>query len=192
MHQERQLFKQSFNQDYQVSLRYYLKQCTGIVDSITLNILNASADEPISTAVFEETVTTLFGVTSTSIKTETTEYDLDSGGANVRPTGSTVVVDTLVFGSQLENFCCPDVTFEYAYSNTPSGGPTILPSSYTSVGTNEIRMTGIGFAHIGDFSTPIGTLSYTAGATVRFNIRITDCNENTDIVGVIINDAVLA
>jgi len=181
-----------FNQDCTVSMEYYVQQCTGLVDSITLNVVNASVLEPISTASFVETKTDATTATIVTTITASSDYTMQLS-TDIHVGATTDTLNSIVFGSQLTNFCCTDVTFEYDYSNTPSGLSAVLPGgSFTSVSTNEIQLNGTSIAHVGpSSSTVIGTLSYSAGATVRFLVRMTDCNENTDTIQITINDAVL-
>ena len=105
-------------------------------------------------------------------------------------------VDSIDFISVLENFCCPDVAYEYDYTNQASGNPVVIPSftgpNYLDVGSNLIRAIANVLSHTdGLTSFPIGNLVYSAAATVRFKVRSTDCNENTSSIMIIINDATL-
>ena len=180
-----------FNQDCSVSLRYYVKQCTGKVDSITLNILNASVAEPVPTVTFEETriVSNPPLVTAVTTRTASTDYYMQSAGSiHLGPLPITEELQSIVFGSQLQNFCCPDVTFSYRHKSSP----LFLPSdAYTDVGTDVIQLNGTVFSHIGPPATSIGNLSSSPGNNVYFQVKVTDCNDNADIVQITINDAVL-
>lgn len=181
-----------FNQDCRVSMRYYIKNCLGSVSSISATIINASADQPVATTTaFVE----LNGVPNVTYNSNfniymfaSTELSTDALGANS--------IDRIDLSVLLENFCCPDVTYEYDYRNQASGGPVVIPNftgaNYLDVGSNLIRAIANVLSYTnGITSFSIGSLTYSSGATVRFKVRSTDCNENTSTIMITINNATL-
>lgn len=174
-----------FNQDCRVSMRYYIKQCTGKVDSITLNILNASATQPVATTTaFVE----LDGNPNATYNSDFNIYMFASTELSTDVIGADSI-DRIDLSVLLENFCCPDFTYAYRYRTAP-----LVPAdSYIDIGSSTLSFSPLVISHTdGTSSTSVGTIGHTPGTTTYFQVRVTDCNENTDTILITINNATIS